>query len=121
MDNNNFVLKLVKVDDIYINQQEKDFIIMAIQNDQKSFMLRGMYITCSSVMMILPRYGENNIPPRPKIEYDRKGYMPNEINTTTDGKEWVFGKNNETVYLPIKNVNELEQWDKLYNNYKKLT
>lgn len=72
-----FFIHLVgKIEPILIDQPEYNGILQALENGAKHVKIRQYLIMLNSIVVVEPRYGADNIPPRPKAiqDFDKRGY-----------------------------------------------
>lgn len=91
-----FLIKRIDAEDIEIGEDQKDAILKLLADGQR-FVVVGKYtLMLNGIRSIDPKYPPNNVPPRPKEEYETKVI------------------DNSYAHQVVKNQDEIDLWDKLY-------
>jgi hypothetical protein len=94
-----YILKRIGDEDIEISQQTRDEILKQLASGGKFAQIGEYTIMLNAIKSIDPKWGKNNVPPRPKEKLDYK---------QEDGKD--------TVHSYVINQDELDEWDKWFKN-----
>jgi uncharacterized protein YnzC (UPF0291/DUF896 family) len=99
-----FLIKRIGENDIEITLEERNAILEMLARGMRYVQIGKYTIMLNSIKSIDPKWGKDNIPPRPEIKVfkDIKGvnekgnYMMNEKIDDTEQKEW-------DLYFAVKN------------------
>lgn len=95
-----FLLKRIGEEDIDISLGERDAILQALSENARFIQLRKHTIMLNVIKGIDPKWGEANLPPRPREQTTEEingGTMKVTITNQTEIDEWdaLFGRNLE--------------------------
>lgn len=94
-----FFIKRIDEEDIEITLRERDSILLSL-NEGKRFIQIGKYtLMLNAIKSIDPKWGKDNIPPKPKEITENK---------VVDGKG----------YMTVLNQEEIDEWKILFGNYE---
>jgi len=102
-----YYIKRIGEDDIEISLQARDGILTALNNGVRFIQIGKFTLMLNSIKSIDPKWGSNNIPPRPKIRYINLG-----MNEKTG--QVVREQNKE-------DIKELEKWHNLFGDKSSLS
>lgn len=91
-----FLIKRIGEADIDISLEERNAILRALKSGTRYIQIGKYTIMINSIKSIDPKYGDKNIPPRPKLQ--------------------VVFKYEDTVARPVgSNVDEVDEYDAIFN------
>lgn len=93
-----FILKRYDLDDIEISLSTRDILLKAMDDDVRRFQIGKTTVIIGSIKAIEPKWGKDNIPPRPKPKH--------EYEAKPDGM----------MYEKTTNQDELDEWDRLFKD-----
>jgi hypothetical protein len=97
-----FIIKRIGEDDIEITLEQRNEILKALNNGGRFIQVRKHTLMLNSIKSIDPKWGEDNIPPRPEE------ILKCDYNNITDN----------TVKAKLLNKEEIEEWDSIFGNQK---
>jgi hypothetical protein len=89
-----YIIKRIDEDDIEISLQERNAILQALNEGARFVQLRKYTLMLNGLKSIEPKWGEANIPPRPK-------------------KDWRYDDNAD---VEVINQKELDEWDSYFGS-----
>jgi hypothetical protein len=95
-----YTLKRIKDEDIEISQQTRDEILRQLAGNGKYVQIGEYTIMLNAIKSIDPKWGKNNVPPKPKPIYEYTE-RPDKDNT---------------VSSVVTNQGELDEWDKWFKD-----
>jgi len=102
-----YLIKRIDEDDIEIGVKERDLVLKALEINARFVKLGEYVLMLNAIKSIDPKYGPQNIPPRPAPKYLSE---PSSISSTGAA----YDSSGEKM-IPI-NQKLIEQWDKLYDS-----
>ena len=107
-----WLMKLIKAEDIELDDGERDGVVQAILEDKKVIMVRNYLVMASAISMIIPKYGDSNIPPKPKKKYDHGMFDAN-------GDAYDYDSNGDYYKIKPFNQKEIDEWEEQYGSGRK--
>lgn len=97
-----YLIKRIDEENIEITLSERNAILQALNNGQRFIQVGKYTLMLNSIKSIDPKWGEDNIPPKP---------IPN-IMTRYSGKN---ENGSVQAYDEVINKKEIDEWEKYFN------